>query len=114
MKTQLEIGDNITVRQYNSIQEIISVTRVTAKRAYCLSKNGNYENEFYRDLGGRGVRLIGRASYGPTHSLTTQADLDFVALKAAKSEVEARFNLVKSKLSIGDCEALMNILNAIQ
>ena len=113
-KTQLEVGDKITVKFYNSINEFIAVTRVTAKRAFCLSANGRYETQFEREYKGSYLKPIGGITGGKSYYLTTQSHLDEGSLKVAKTTVEARFNLVKSKLTMKDCEALMDILNAIQ
>ena len=114
MKTQLEVGDKITIREYGSIRGITTVTRVTAKRAFCLSSNGRYETQFEREYKNGWVRVIGGGSYSPSYTLTTQKDLDEVALKAAKTALSARFDDTKHKLSLSDCEAIMAILNNIK
>ena len=114
MKTQLEVGDKITIREYGSIRGITTITRVTAKRAFCLSSNGTYETQFEREYKDGWVRVIGGGSYSPSYTLTTQKDLDEVALKAAKAALAVRFDGIKHKLSMADCEAIMAILNNIK
>jgi len=113
-KKQLQIGDKITKNQYGSITGFLEVTRVTAKRAFCLSDNGKYETQFEREYKDGWVRVIGGGSYSPSYTLTTQKDLDEVALKAAKTALSARFDIVKPKLSLSDCEAIMAVLDGIK
>ena len=112
-KTQLEIGDKLTSFQYGSIQGFTTVTRVTAKRAFCLSSNGGYEDQFDRTLGSRGdATLIGRDRFGPSYSLTTQADLDKAELRLARNEVGQRAVKRAPFLTIEQCNAIMAILNS--
>lgn len=110
-KTQLEVGDKITKYQYSSIRGFTTVTRVTAKRAFCLSDNKNYEIQLDREVTNGRIREIGGDTYSPSYSLTTQADLDSVALKDAREALKARFNETISKLPLSQCEAIMAILN---
>lgn len=71
MKKQLQIGDEIVSSQYGSYGEILKVTRVTPKRAFC-KVNDRFERQFRLEIGDRGnLREVTSMSYLPSYWLVT-------------------------------------------
>ena len=116
-KTQLlEVGNLICESNYtNDRKSIIKVTRVTSRFAFVAVGDNGYEQKFQREVRRGSVIECNRQQFSRTsYAIATEQDHIDIKLRNTKVALEARFNLVKSILTMKDCEALMDILIAIQ
>lgn len=71
MNKRLEIGDEIVSSQYGSYGEVMKVTRLTAKRAFCKI-NDRFERQFKIEVDSRGYcNQVGASPYSPSYWLVT-------------------------------------------
>lgn len=101
----LQAGDKVTAEQYGAIR-IMEVERVTPTTA--ILDNGNKLRREYTE--GKDIDRIAD-QYGPSYTVTTQADLDAVALNKTRNILRTRMEKTSGKLSAADCQAILEILN---
>jgi hypothetical protein len=109
---ELFVGDKITVRSYGAIDSILSVVRVTSKRAYAVKSGSDYEYPFEREFtNAEFLKSIGGGSYPPKYSITKQSDYDEIELSQLREQV-AKLN--GNKLTADQCRRILEIVKEVK
>ena len=110
-KTQLEIGDLICQKHHGKMLRILKIDRVSPTQAFV----DDYALKLRRTVSNGWITQVARPDWSTTsYYLATKQDQEELELRTFKVKMKARFEAVFPILTMKDCEALMDILNAIQ